>query len=344
MKKIFLIFLTFQLALPCLSFAQNPSQNDEAEFGIINQEHFYWHKVNVGASFDPEDNGAIDNIPIDWVTVNRNGLFHTANMPETTQKTESTPWDSLYHATHDYLTFYFDVPVYKRADTTRVSDIVDDSYDWVGNINGTFINGVKEGIWEKQVYSSEDHTTKKVITESYKNGVLNGARTVYDTKGTQLSQTIFVNGTGNYNDYYYDSGRLAVSGFMVYGKRHGWWIYYNKNGEKIREEFYRHGLLHGPLTVYNRGNVIYETNFVNGTGEYRTYENDVVTEHGRMENGLRVGEWGHLSTGFTPKGFHRGEVVFIYKEQDPVNNPANVVDVMFYNGEYVTVRAHADEE
>ena len=341
MKKVIPILLGgFLLTLPCFLFAQQPAQDDEAEVGTVHLEHFYLTLL------EPEYDGAIDNIPMKLVIVNREGLFHTLEKPEAMPDINLQPWDSLYYATRHYLTFYFDKFVYKRADTIHVSDVSDNCYESVrsvGIIKGTFINGVKEGLWEKRVFAA-DHTSRKVIDESYKNGVLNGARTVYNMSGTQIHQTIFVNGTGSYNDYYYNSGRPAVSGFMVYGKRHGWWRYYNEERKMIREEFYKHGLLHGPLTVYDdSGNTIYESNFVNGTGEYRVYKNGALKESGRMVDGRRVGEWRQFNVSLSSSGLQQSYNRISYKVQDPINDPGNIIDVMFYDGDYITLRAGRDK-
>ncbi|MCC8020324.1 MAG: hypothetical protein LIO85_11225 [Rikenellaceae bacterium] len=294
MKKSVLI-AGFILTLPFSLSAQEGINDDEAEFGTEQSIHIYMRKSRTESLDDIHSRGVIDNIPTGWICVNSEGLFHTPDKPEPAPTGYNLqPWDSLYYTTRNYLTFYFDESIYKDADTIHISDINEHIYDWVGNIRGTFINGVKEGLWEKfsTGYVEGEHKHTKVIDESYKDGVLNGRRTVYDLNGRYLGQTIFVNGTGMYDDYYYDIGKIAVSGFMVYGKRHGWWRYYNREGVIIREEYYKHGLLHGPFTVYdNSGTIVYETRFVNGTGEYREYQNEVLRERGRMVDGMRVGEW-----------------------------------------------------
>lgn len=350
-KKRRLLF-GFVFILPCTLSAQGLSDNDEVKFGIVHVEHLYMKKVRI-ESLNGSDSGVIDNIPTYWVRVNKDRLFHTLDKPKTVPAVpDLQPWDSLYYATQDYLTFYFDEYVYKRADTTCLSDVHEHSYDCVGRIEGTFINGVKEGRWEKVAngYIEGKFIYGKVIEESYKDGVLNGVRTVYSLGGKRLGRTIFVNGTGSYYDYYYDVGKIAVSGFLVYGKRHGYWTYYNQNGRIIRKEFYKHGLLHGPFTIYdNAGNILYETHFENGTGVYRRYKNDILVESGNMINGCRIGVWEELhvirnssSPNYEP-GINVRKVRVRYTEKNPVNDSGSIVDVTFYDGDYIYIRAMRDE-
>ncbi|MCD8103096.1 MAG: hypothetical protein LUE26_11105 [Alistipes sp.] len=352
MKKR-VIILGFTLTLPFSLFAQEVANDDEVKFGIIQLPHLYQREVRVDEFDGISTQGVIDNIPAAWIRVNSEGLFHTPDKPEPAPAASCLqPWDSLYYTTRNYLTFYFDESIFKKADTIRVSDVHEHIYDRAGRIRGTFINGIKEGIWEKfsTGYLEGEHKYTKVIEESYKDGVLNGRRTVYDLNGQWIGQALFVNGTGMYDDYYYDIGKRAVAGFMVYGKRHGWWRYYNKEGVIIREEYYKHGLLHGPFIVYDSsGTIIYETHFVNGTGEYRQYRNNVLKERGQLVDGLRVGEWAETRTGsnsLTPgndPGIHNWEVKRSYTEQSPINDSGNIIDIMFHDGDYLYLRAKRSE-
>jgi len=324
----------------------------EVRHGIHHTKHPYQSMVHPW-----DDSGMINNIPTKWVLVNSEGLFHTTKIPKAAPSNEDLqPWDSLYYANRDYLTFHFNELIAKKADTIHVTDYSDDDDRfYIGYIEGAFINGVKEGLWEKQVYGRVDSRLSifsRVIAESYKNGVLHGMRTIYDLKGEYLSRSLFVDGTGDYNDYYYDTRKPAVLGFMVYGKRHGRWLYFNRDGQLIREENYEQGVLDGPLTIYDdEGNVLFTTNFKNGTGEYRHYRNGVMRERGQMINGLRTGEWQTVSictySYSTPRrqdpGPHLTEHTRNYTDQDPENDPGNIIDVMFYDGEYIYLRAKRDK-
>ncbi|WP_163218963.1 toxin-antitoxin system YwqK family antitoxin [Bacteroides sp. 224] len=342
MEKIILL-ITFLLISASLS-----AQNDVEEI-IIQMSHFYQEGVQLQGMLN--ENTKIGNSTyIKWVAIDDDGIFHSFNksveFPLLNKTLEA--WDSLYLSNRENLTFYFEEEVYKHQDTTHISDVHTDVHKCAGYIKGVFINGKKEGLWTKYIsdYFEGKYDTRKVIEESYKDGVLHGVRKVYELNGEQLDKTIFVNGTGCYNDYYYDTGKRAVLGHLVYGKPHGEWIYYNKMGNVIRKEQYKHGLFHGDLTIYdNSGNLIFETNFKNGTGKYRHYRNEILKERGQMINGQRVGIWTFIGVGsnsLTPNqdsDIRQREYDFMYKDQDPINDASNIIDVMFYDGEYLYLRA-----
>lgn len=337
MRKLIFILT---LLIPNFIYAQN-SEDEEVKFGVFQMPHLYIDRV-----LEANEN-IVDNIPTKWILVNKDGLFHKPNKPElSSEKTKLSAWDSLFYANRGYLTFKLCENVYKKADTIRITDAIDEGdngyEDPAGTIIGTFINGIKDGLWEKQARNAGVGG----VYEIYKNGLLHGMRVVRDINGKSIDSTIFVEGTGNYYDYYYDTGRWAVSGFMVYGKRHGCWTYYNKERRVIREEYYKHGLLHGPFTIYDHaGNILYETHFKNGTGKYRRYKNDILMESGGMVDGCRIGKWEELrvirnsSSPHYEPGINIRKSSSTYTTKSPINDPENIVDVMFYEGDYIYIRA-----
>lgn len=308
------------------------------------------------AAMNPDPYGlefAVDNEPLEWILVNKEDLFHSLTKP-IIKSTENCPsWDSLYYATNSYLTFRFGLMVEKYQDTARITDAIvetDTGTKSVGWIDGSYVNGVKEGVWQKIIYGDK-FEKEGFIIEGYKNGKLHGVRTSYGIDGSFLGRELFVDGTGQYVDYYPDSKKPAVRGTLVEGNQHGLWSFYNKADKIIREEHYKHGLLHGPFVIYNEdGVVIYETHFREGTGEFRRYKNNRLVEHGKMENGYRMGvwkEWGMVYSAIETSeytiGINESEISREYTRQSPVNDPGNIIDMLIYDGEYVYVRAKRDK-
>jgi len=65
---------------------------------------------------------------------------------------------------------------------------------------------------------------------------------------------------------WYDNGKIEyIETFNDYGKNHGIFIYWNKNGIKTREWSYENGKKHGLFnTWYDNGQKFQETVYVNG--------------------------------------------------------------------------------
>ncbi len=153
------------------------------------------------------------------------------------------------------------------------------------DIYAVFIDGRIEGLWREKGYLT--------IEETYKNGLLHGIRKVSKRNGELYYETVFENGTGLYRNYYRE-GQLLMEGKMESGQREGTWKYYNWDGFCIKIENYKRGMLDGNFQVLDTlGNTLYKTEFVNGTGLYKSFTGDgkLLLEEGQMENGLRIGEW-----------------------------------------------------
>ncbi|QZT38543.1 hypothetical protein K5X82_06525 [Halosquirtibacter xylanolyticus] len=139
------------------------------------------------------------------------------------------------------------------------TSVVEKVYSMIGELEGNIIDGRREGVWTKTVYFNiHSYVVKRM---SYKNGLLDGDYIVYNLRADILNwsyETVldesnlpvskkvvsrFHKGTGPYKDYYYDTGRLKISGSLFRGKRDGIWSYYAKDGELLFRERYSNGIL-----------------------------------------------------------------------------------------------------
>ncbi|OEK07635.1 hypothetical protein A8C32_17720, partial [Flavivirga aquatica] len=55
--------------------------------------------------------------------------------------------------------------------------------------------------------------------------------------------TDFKNGTGQYYDYYYDTGILKEKGYYRNGKKYYAWIVYDRQGNETKREYYNNGVI-----------------------------------------------------------------------------------------------------
>ncbi len=123
-------------------------------------------------------------------------------------------------------------------------------YGW---INGKIINGKKEGLWIKEIYT---HKRKSVLVQemNYTEGLLNGDYCVYNLKGEILTtyydtyyrkdmkgKIKFTEGTGMYMDFFYDTGSLKETGQYEKGKKQGIWRLYDREGNIIISNYYHQG-------------------------------------------------------------------------------------------------------
>ncbi|OEK07627.1 hypothetical protein A8C32_17680 [Flavivirga aquatica] len=124
-----------------------------------------------------------------------------------------------------------------------------------GFLSGKIEDGKKEGNWEKGILTNKGAVIVKLI--NYSNGVLHGKYQVFDLKGNVLTPnevhplfpeeykdyTDFKNGTGEYYDYYYDTGILKEKGYYRNGKKYYTWIVYDRQGNEIKREYYNNGFI-----------------------------------------------------------------------------------------------------
>lgn len=211
---------------------------------------------------------------------------------------------------------------------------------FLGYLEGVFMDGKKESLWKK--YGTGPAPLRE---DTYKDGLLHGDCRVFSEDGELLYREIFVNGTGNYKEYYHeynDDWHLLLEGRLQSGKREGEWKYYFESGSLSHMETYKDGVLHGPYKVFNQeGKLLYSTEFKEGTGLYKSFdtnpvrpsEKDRLLEEGRMEKSLRVGEWTKRDNGVVRQ--------VTYTPDSPENTSMrhNLIQTVYFNGKAYNVHA-----
>ncbi len=160
------------------------------------------------------------------------------------------------------------------------------------------------------------HINGKLRREAhYKAGRLHGPRKVYDRAGKLLGETTFVDGAGEFRDYY-DDGATKRQGRYVAGKRSGIWTSYYRGGRRsavetyaagkvvkrtkyrasgalAKEESFEGGQLQGLRATYDlSGKLVHESMFEAGTGESVTVDRyGRIYQQGLLEKGQRSGTW-----------------------------------------------------
>lgn len=133
----------------------------------------------------------------------------------------------------------------------------DSDFSTYGFLEGTIIEGKKEGKWSKKISVSQKQKYVTVKTFNYQNGVLDGKYQVFDSDGNPLFFTIphplypeeykayeiFDKDTGYYYDYYYQTGVLKLRGHYKNNKKDKMWIYYDISGNEVQVEIYSNGVL-----------------------------------------------------------------------------------------------------
>lgn len=123
--------------------------------------------------------------------------------------------------------------------------------------HGIYINQQKDSIW-----TSFDDLGRITMKESYKNNKLNGQKSLYylpdnpeDRSEIVISIYNFVNGQveGEFVEYYpiKPSKKLRKTGQYKNHRRHGEWIYYDIDGDKISVEHYQDGKKYGWFIGYD---------------------------------------------------------------------------------------------
>ena len=125
-------------------------------------------------------------------------------------------------------------------------------FDQKGNIvsEGVTVNKLKEGVWNYYHKGSK----QLMNVENYKNGKLEGLRTVY-----------------------FNSGNIAEEAHYVNGKREGVYKVYYENGVVAEEATFKNGLYDGVAIFRDiKGNIVSKGPFVNGAkkGMWEFYEGE----------------------------------------------------------------------
>ncbi|MCU0415917.1 MAG: toxin-antitoxin system YwqK family antitoxin [Cytophagaceae bacterium] len=153
---------------------------------------------------------------------------------------------------------------------------------------GIEVNGLKEGEWvtyhpngtvaAKGMYKNGkpignwtyyyDNGTVSEEGQISADGVKEGVWKMYYRNGQYKGESVFVNGEGEYKEFY-ENGKLKATGKVIQDVNEGTWKYYYPTGELEGTCFY-----------------------VNGEGQYKGYyENGKLKMEGRMRNGENIGLW-----------------------------------------------------
>ncbi|QZT38541.1 hypothetical protein K5X82_06515 [Halosquirtibacter xylanolyticus] len=170
--------------------------------------------------------------------------------------------------------------LYLNLDSTKLNAVVyiyltklEEKNRVYGWISGKIKDGKRDGAWTKEVYTIK---RKHVVVQklNYRNGLLDGDYFVYNLQGEilrasyggdlpssirfiQKGQLIsenkyydrklgqktgaFVQGTGFYLDYYYDTGKLKERGAFKDGSKTGQWYVFDPTGKVLRIDTYHNG-------------------------------------------------------------------------------------------------------
>jgi len=120
--------------------------------------------------------------------------------------------------------------------------------------NGQLMSkGVYKNMKKDSVWVSFNEKGQLTMIETYKNDLLNGEKKIYHipTRSNEKSQVIisvynYANGMpeGKFEEYYPDR-KIKKTGQFKEHRREGTWIYYEANGNKMMEENYYQGKMHG---------------------------------------------------------------------------------------------------
>ncbi|PKB15610.1 toxin-antitoxin system YwqK family antitoxin [Flavobacterium sp. 5] len=159
---------------------------------------------------------------------------------------------------------FFDDTKAQSVIATRTFSPADNScytifYDQKKNIvsEGKEINKLREGPWKYY------HKASKVIMtlENYKNGKLEGTRTVYYPSGKIVDETIYKKGLkeGAYKKYS-ETGIVMESSFFKNGEYEGEAIYKDPNDQVIAKGMFKNGKKVGMWQFFSDGKLTKEEN------------------------------------------------------------------------------------
>lgn len=130
-------------------------------------------------------------------------------------------------------------------------------------------NGKKHG-----KFTMHHKNGKIKAIQSYANGRLDGSIKSWNTKGVLVFDAFYKHGrtVGQSKHYFHDGKPQTITNSNKNGQWHGkttWW-YPSKAGHGIKAIYhYQNGKLDGKQTGYDhKGNIIYQSEFKNGTGKH----------------------------------------------------------------------------
>lgn len=165
-------------------------------------------------------------------------------------------------------------------------------------------------------YTSFDSYGNKYEESTYKQGKLDGVRTIYFANGNIEIQETYVDGEfhGPYKSFY-DNGQVNLEAQYVNGTMEGMVKRYYTSGELLEEVSFANNEENGPFKEYYKsGQVKWEGKYINGDNEVGTINS--YDENGqlikRMECGKYLGEY-ICQTAWT---IEEGEKELVLKYED----------------------------
>lgn len=121
------------------------------------------------------------------------------------------------------------------------------------------------------------YVNSKIIQEgNYREGKRTGEWKNYDTDGKLLKVTNYENGhkTGLNTEYWASSNNKKAEGQNLNGSKHGAWIGWDENEDKVYEVSYVNGQLQGDARFYYNGKLIREGRYIDNqpVGEWKSYD------------------------------------------------------------------------
>lgn len=195
-------------------------------------------------------------------------------------------------------TFYYYYPsskkkaIIKHDPKTKRSEAVMYHESGVILATGIYRNQLKDSVWS--YYGPSGRLSYK---ETFKNGKLNGTKTIYFVPEDPNDKSQHISRIENYKDSlldgefkeFFDFGGLKYSGYYVKGKKNGKHITNHLNGKTMFIELYKDGIKHGWSIGYSEAGAETGRRYYLKGRELVGKELDVYIKHCK-EKGINMNE------------------------------------------------------
>ncbi|MEN9441031.1 MAG: hypothetical protein RLZ33_1108 [Bacteroidota bacterium] len=140
--------------------------------------------------------------------------------------------------------------------------------------NGVVMSqGIYKNLKKDSIWLNYGPSGKLSTSETYKNDLLNGKRTVYYVSDDPNDKSRKVMEVSNYLDgllngesiQYFENGTIREKGSYIQGKKNGVWEKYHASGVKMVQERFKEGVRHGWCYAYSEaGKEIGKVYYFNG--------------------------------------------------------------------------------
>lgn len=128
---------------------------------------------------------------------------------------------------------------------------------------GRMEHGKQEGVCLS--YSPNGMVTDSAL---FRNGQVVDKRFRWHSNGYMSDSICRVNDSMHVQIGWFDDGNLAYAGYLLYGKEHGKWKYYHRNGRMSAAEVYDHGKIDSAVYFDENGVILTDTTGVNQEAKY----------------------------------------------------------------------------